>query len=272
MKNFKRLMITAILAAAMIVCLSGCAIKVSYKYDNADKYIAGDREIADKIENIDIDYMEGDVTLVSGETAKVIIKETANQEIDDKLKVHTWVDGSTLHVKYCESAKGLSFDKLEKKLEITVPKDLKLGDLDIDSSAGDIKVDCSAKEFDIDSSAGDVFIAQHGESDKISIDASAGNVRVEAEKVRKLDADMSAGSGEFIFAEAPENTDIDSSAGNVTIYLPENSDVAIEPEISAGDFDYDLPLTKKGEKYICGSGANKIEIDASAGDVMIRKK
>ena len=97
-------------------------------------------------------------------------------------------------------------------------------------------------------------------------------MRVEAEKVRALDADMSAGSGEFIFAEAPENTDIDSSAGNVTIYLPENSDITIKPDISAGDFEYELPLKKKGDKYICGSGTNKIEIDASAGDVLIRKK
>lgn len=81
---------------------------------------------------------------------------------------------------------------------------------------------------------------------------------------------MSAGSGEFRFAKAPADTSIDASAGDIKIYLPEKSDITVAADISAGDFSYELPFTKKGDDYICGSGADKMKIDASAGNVSIK--
>ena len=271
MKNFRTILVAA-LAAAMLICLSGCTVKLNYKYDNADKYIPGDREIAEKIENIDIDYMAGNVTVKGDKTTAVTVKETSKTEIDDKLKVHTWVDGSTLHVKYCAAGKGLSIKDLEKSLEITVPADVKLSDLSIDDSAGDINVDCSSDYYDVDASAGNITLMQHGESDKIEIDDSAGDVDVTAETVRKLDIDLSAGSLKLSADKVPEKSEIDASAGNIDLYLPEKIDLTLEADISSGEFNSEIPFTVKGDDYIFGNGKNKMEIDASAGDVNIRKK
>ena len=229
-----RTMLTAALAAAMLICLSGCSVKLNYNYDNADKYIPGDREIAEKIEIIDIDYMAGNVTVKGDKMATVTVKETSKTEIDDKLKVHTWVDGSTLHVKYCAADKGLSIKDLKKTLEITVPADVKLSDLSIDDSAGD--VDVTAESIG-----------------KLAIDISSGSLKLSADK-------------------APEKSEIDSSAGNIEIYLPEKTDMTLEADISAGDFNSEIPFTKKGDAYIFGNGKSKMDIDASAGDVGIKKK
>ena len=267
-----RTMLTAALAAAMLICLSGCSVKLNYNYDNADKYIPGDREIAEKIENIDIDYMAGNVTVKGDKMATVTVKETSKTEIDDKLKVHTWVDGSTLHVKYCAAGKGFSIKDLEKSLEITVPADVKLSDMSIDDSAGDVSVDCSAENYDIDASAGNITIVQHGESDEMEIDASAGDVDVTAESIGKLAIDISAGNLKLSADKAPEKSEIDSSAGNIEIYLPEKTDMTLEADISAGDFNSEIPFTKKGDAYIFGNGKSKMDIDASAGDVGIKKK
>ena len=271
MKNFRTILV-ATLAAAMLICLSGCSVKLSYNYDNSDKYIPGDREITERIENIDIDYMAGNVTVKGGKTDTVTVKETSKTEIDDKLKVHTWVDGKTLHVKYCAAGKGLSIRDLEKSLEITVSADVKLSDLSIDNSAGDVSIDCSADDYEIDASAGNINIIQHGESNKIAIDDSAGDVDVTAETVRKLDIDMSAGSLKLSADKVPEKSEIDASAGNIELYLPEKTDLTLEADISAGEFNSEIPFTAKGDDYIFGNGKNKMEIDASAGDVNIRKK
>ena len=271
MKNFRTILVVA-LAAAMLICLSGCTLKLNYNYDNADKYIPGDREITERIENIDIDYMAGNVTVKGDKTTSVTVKETSKTEIEDKLKVHTWVDGSTLHLKYCAAGNGLSIKDLEKSVEITVPADMKLTDLSIDDSAGDVSVDCSADNYDIDASAGSITIIQHGESNKIEVDDSAGDVDVTAETVKKLDIDISAGSLKLSADKAPETSEIDASAGNIEIYLPEKTDMTLEADISAGDFNSEIPFAKKGDAYIFGNGKSKMDIDASAGDINIKKK
>ncbi len=290
MKKY-RIMIAAAISAAMLICLSGCAVKLSYNYDNADKYIPGDREITEKIENIDIDYMAGNVTLKGSNTDKVTVRETSKTEIEDKLKVHTWVEGNTLHVKYCAAGKGLNIKNLEKSLEVTLPSDVKLADLSIDDSTGDISVDCSANNYDIDASTGNITVIQHGESDKVEIDDSAGDVDVTAETigklevdissgsldvtaedVRKLEADISSGGLKFSADKVPEKSEIDVSSGDIELYLPEQIDLTLTADISSGDFNSEIPFSVKGDDYIFGSGKNKMDIDVSSGDINIRKK
>lgn len=52
----------------MMGCLSGCSFwqVTNYVYQNGEKYTAGDRSIMEKIETIDIDYLDGDVPLGIG--------------------------------------------------------------------------------------------------------------------------------------------------------------------------------------------------------------
>ena len=134
-------------ALALIVpstlCLTGCSFGVfntfTYTYDNSEKYTAGDREIDDKITAIDIDYVSGDVTLNGSDTDKVTVKETSNKDLDDAHKVHTWVDGSTLYVRYCESAKSINFNNINKKLELSIPGAQELDNLNVKISSGDLK-------------------------------------------------------------------------------------------------------------------------------------
>ena len=98
-------------AMALIVpstlCLTGCSFglinTVSYQYENADKYTAGDREIDDTITKINIDYLAGDVKVRGTDTDNIKVDETANTDIDADHQVHTWVDGDTLYVRYCVS-------------------------------------------------------------------------------------------------------------------------------------------------------------------------
>ena len=89
------------------VCLTGCSFGninfMNYKYDNADKYEAGDREIDDKITKINLDYASGNVTVKGTATDSVKVEETVNKDIDKDHQVHTWVDGDTLYIRYCVS-------------------------------------------------------------------------------------------------------------------------------------------------------------------------
>ena len=82
MKKLKLLACGAAIAA-MIACVSGCTFtiggKTSYSYKNSDDYVVGDREISDKVDSIDVDYISGDVKIVTADTDVITIKETAKK-------------------------------------------------------------------------------------------------------------------------------------------------------------------------------------------------
>ena len=311
MKGFKNNILLSFLFGSMLISLNGCsfAFTTNYIYQNGEKYVAGDREITDKIENIDIDYMSGDVKLIASETNTVSIKETSKKQLDDKRKVHTWVDGNTLYVRYCESSKKLDLNNLEKNLEITIPKDVKLTDTKIKASSGnvtckgfeadkvnvyvssgDISADFDTKDIKMHASSGDITLNQTGDSDDISVDtssgdinatmqdvtyltssASSGNITLSANKINDFSSRTSSGINEFHFAETPENTNIHSSSGKVTIYLPENADLTADLDSSADDVYFDLPFEKTSDSFICGNGSNKMKVHTSSGDIYIKK-
>ena len=312
MRGFQKLIYVAV-TVALIGCLSGCNVnfgfKTNYVYQSGEKYTAGDREITEKIETIDIDYLSGDITLIGTDSDVVTVKETSGKQLDDKRKVHTWVDGTTLYVRYCASAKGLDLNNLNKNLEIQIPADCQLDKLKVDvssgdftgkgfeangvnvyASSGDVEVSCGAKDIELKTSSGDIILTQHGESDSIKLRASSGHVTATMENagkvdsyvssgklliqghfIKELESKVSSGEGEYRFAVTPEKSNINHSSGNVTIFLPGNADLTGEFKSSSGKVLYDLAFSKSDNKYVCGNGANDMNVYVSSGNIEIKE-
>ena len=242
------------MVTASTLCLTGCSggffSFFTYTYENGDKYTAGDREITEKITTINIDYVSGDVKLQGTDSDKVLITETSNKELSEEQKVHTWVDGSTLYVRYCKSSKNLSFFQIEKNLNITIPGSQDLdsmilhissGNADFSgftsktvnakSSSGNVNMNCSvsdiiikassgkvalvedgdAKSIDINSSSGTVNVDQKGSVDSVKIHSSSGSVTAALGKVGAFDVHVSSGK---INVEAEEINDLKSSSSS----------------------------------------------------------
>ena len=242
------------MVTASALCITGCSggffSFFTYTYENGDKYTAGDREITEKITAINIDYVSGDVKLQGTESDKVTIAETSNKELSEEQKVHTWVDGSTLYVRYCKSSKNLSFFQIEKNLNITIPGSQDLdnmivhissGNADFSgftsktihakSSSGNVTMNCSgsdivikassgkvaltedgdAKSIDISSSSGTVNVDQKGSVDSVKIHSSSGSVTAALGKVGAFDVHVSSGK---INVEAEEINDLKSSSSS----------------------------------------------------------
>ena len=297
-------------AVALIGCLSGCNFgwKTSYIYQNGDKYVAGDREITEKIETIDLDYLSGDVTLTGTDASTVTIRETSETQLDDQRKVHTWVDGTTLYVRYCASAKGLDVNFLKKNLEIQLPADVKLSDVkvkvssgdltykdleaenvNVHASSGDVEVSGAAKKMDLQVSSGDLTLNQRGDSEEIKlktssgeifvnaenagvldVHSSSGKVKVEAKSVKDFRSKISSGAGEYKFASEPETIDVSHSSGSATFYLPKESNLTGEFKASSGKLSYDLAFSKNGDNYVCGNGANLMKVHVSSGNINVK--
>ena len=307
----KKTVLFAVMISVVMMCLCGCSVGFvngsAVSYDNADKYTAGDREITDKIDTLDIDWVSGKVTVSAGGST-VKVKETTDADLDDNLKVHTWADGSTLHVRFCKSGERYS-KSAEKTLEITVPsetvfEDIKVntssadivcegvaaktaemdsssgeltyngnaGSFDADSSSGNISFSGIASDIDADSSSGQVTIDQKGDAQSIEVSTSSGEIEVDCEYTDTLKASSSSGDKDITLRKMPKEVSVSSSSGKLDITLPEDAGFTAEIDTSSGDVSYDLPMSKTGDDtYTCGSGENKLSISASSGDVKINK-
>ena len=225
------------------VCLTGCSIgfinTINYKYENADKYEAGNREVDDKITKINLDYACGNVTVKGKETDSVSVKETVNKDIDKDRQVHTWVDGDTLYVRYCVSTKSINFSKIEKSLEITIPEAQELDDFVIEvssgcidlngfttenlhsyASSGNMDIDCTATDIEVKSSSGNVGLTQRGNSDSVKVKASSGTIAINHDgDCKSFDIDSSSGKISIRQNGTIDQAKIHSSSGGVTAML-----------------------------------------------------
>ena len=309
MKTNAKIM-TALTAASMIFPLTSCVLSYNVNvYDHAGSYTAGDFETTDEITDLDIDWSSGTVDVSYHDKDTVSVTETCNVELKEAQQVHSWLDGKTLHIRFCKSGENFNLDNAEKKLEVKLPKNTELKSLSydgssagshfdsiyaenfsVDTSSGAAQLDnCSADIFDIDASSGNIYFTQTGVSSKINVDTSSGSLSLTADTVAELNTDSSSGKMELDIASAdrittecssgdvelrlgamPSETIMDASSGDITLWIPKDAGFTAEVDTASGSFDSEVAFTKKGDTYVFGSGDSKLDIDTSSGDVTIK--
>ena len=241
------------------ICLSGCSMGFfsffNYTYENGDKYTAGDREIEDKITTLNIDYVSGDVKLTGTDTDTVSVKETSNKTLTEEQKVHTWVDGNTLYVRYCASTKKISFDKIEKSLEINIPGEQDLDDLtvhissgnlgcngvttdnlNVKSSSGGVGFSGSASDIVIKASSGNIYLDQDGDSNSMDINSSSGSISINQKGlIDSIKLHASSGNVNSVLDKASK-LDISVSSGDITIEADEITELKSRSSSGCNEF------------------------------------
>ena len=97
--------LVSILLAALLVCGAfGCvAIRMFNKYENADRYQYGAFTYeAASVYTVDLDWAAGDVTVKHG-SGTLSVSESGGETLSVSERLHWWLDGTTLRIKYCES-------------------------------------------------------------------------------------------------------------------------------------------------------------------------
>ncbi|MBP5775087.1 MAG: DUF4097 family beta strand repeat protein [Clostridiales bacterium] len=296
----------------LTMCLTGCSVipmfnTFTYQYDNGSEYTPGDREIDEKITKINLDYVSGSVTIKASDTDKVSVKETANAELSEAQKVHTWVNDGTLYVRFCQSVKRINFFNINKTLELTLPSSqdledvivkvssgnltcndftssnitahlssgnltcsgVKAGGLEAKLSSGNAVVDCSGKNIQINSSSGNVALTEKGDSENINIKASSGNITVtQSGSCNAMTINSSSGN---VKAEADKvsKMDVKASSGNITITGNEITD--LNSKSSSGHNTFDFAKAPKTSEIKSSSGWVKIYMPGDS-DVTVRAK
>ena len=283
MKRFMTVLLSVLLTVGCIGCTSSGLIR----YANAEKYTAGGFTYeASEITAVDIDWAAGDITLQSGK-GTLSVSESGGETLDEADRLHWWIDGSTLKIKYCESGRISTVSASQKDLTVELPDfvDLKidiasgkiaaenmlnLGVLDVNTASGGVGIEyLSAKEVKIDTASGGVNLAHAVISGAIRINSASGGVTSEILGADSVRIDVASG-GVKLRVNMVNSIDIDSVSGGVNLQLasPERG-AKVRCETVSGTVNIKLPYEKSGKTYTIGLGDIDVSIDAVSGTITV---
>lgn len=189
---------------------------------------------------------------------------------------------------------------------VTIPS-LQAENLNLDITSGEVMASVQAKQITGDSTSGDVYLVLTGDAEEISLTSGSGNITLEGENSGKVKTDSTSGnimvtmkdvddfrsgttsgkidaqlgetktikadstSGDVsVKAAGADTVEMDSTSGKVTLSLPAEPGFTAHLDTTSGHIDYDLPLTKQGDAYICGDGSTEVKIDTTSGNIQIK--
>ena len=286
MKMLRNAIVLVVIAAALLA-MTACSGRISYA--NADKYSVGDASFDEPVEALDIDWASGSVTVTTHPGSEVLLTEKTDPTATDDMRVHWWLDGTTLRVRFAAPGVNLRLTGWgQKELTIALPEGRKLsgaaistasasveaGKLQADSLAvstasGNMDILCDAEEITLGSASGSISLEQTGTAALARIKSSSGKISVTGAEIAELNAKTSSGSVSCTLTGAVGKCAVQTASGSVGLRLPENAGYTVKVSTSSGDFQSELPMKQDGKTYVYGDGSAEVSVKTSSGDIHI---
>ncbi len=277
-----------------------------YDYDHAGEYTVGGGEVSEPVRHLDIDWVSGSVNVVRSSGSRIEFREETDKELSDDLIMRWRLDGDTLYLKFCNSGKW-KLDKLQKTLTVTLPKDLLLDSVEIDTTsaainapelyAGEVEFDTTsgdvaaqlftARELDLSTVSGNAEVTVRDSIRQVKAETVSGEISLALAAVGELDVETVSGKIE-IAAEKIEEAELGSTSsqvgltleqpggkceigtisGDVVLTLPADARPVVRYDTVSGEFSSELEISD-GKR---GSGSTVYEVDTTSGDLTVLSK
>lgn len=211
--------------------------KIFSEYFDNENYITAETseiKITDDINNIDIDWVNGNVTVIRSEDENLYISEESESGLSASDVLVYKVDGDTLDIDFMKPSFGI---------------------------------------FGINSSQSKNLLLKLPEKYYDGININSVSANVDITDVSSNVIDLEAVSGEIEMKQTSfKDLDVEAVSGNVEIYLPDSASFRAEIDSVSGDFNTDFAVTKQGDAYISGNGDMNISADMVSGNLGIYKQ
>ena len=286
-----RLFISLLLLAILTLGLSSCKFSLGsfekIQYKDADKYTVGDGALEREASRIEIDWICGDIRIVRGEVSAITFSEQSAATLDEKHRLHYYLDGDTLRLKCAKSGtRALNFPL--KTLTVTVPEGVELDIVEIKSVSANIRVEeqkidnlfvdtvsgnaeigvSLSGTLDLKTVSGNTAIALDGTASKVELESVSGDLALVG-NAKNLFSESVSGTLALMLDGCPQNLECESVSGNIHLSLPEGSGFRLEYDTTSGDLECEISTRKDGEEYIAGDGVASFEIETTSGDLKI---
>ena len=249
MKNSRMLRIMMVVCMVIVVAAVAASVRgifggSPFGYADAEKYTAGEAQISGTVRNLEIDWLNGKVTLEYHSGEGVELREASSRPISADMQLRWWLDGDTLRVRYAKSGFRLTWDQ-EKELTVSVPEgcsfqdvniratsgelnlpDVKADTLNLEVTSGDIRAASEARIIAAGATSGNISLQAAGETETVSVGTTSGSAYVEAYEMDTVKATTTSG-GIQISADHVKMCDAGATSGNVLISLAEAEQVKV---------------------------------------------
>ncbi|MBR4539301.1 MAG: DUF4097 family beta strand repeat protein [Clostridia bacterium] len=299
----KKVFLCALLA---VLALSLCACgSISYSYANAGKYTAGGTVIAGPVDSLEIDWIDGSVTVAYHKENTVEIAETAKKNLSDTEKLHWWLDGTTLHIKYARSETTITGNS-QKALTVTLPENasaplknveiasvsgsircvpLYAENVKLSSVSGSINAECAADTLNASTVSGKTTLtasaneirlsttsgsmeAEIGHAKTLYISGISGKIRVTATEIKKAEIDSVSGAVEASMQKM-ESLKVGTVSGSVRLSLPKDMGFTADFSTVSGSLNNDISAQRTGNRCVLGDGSAVINVSTVSGSLTL---
>ncbi len=281
-KGVLRMVILIILSVVLVLAL---LVAVGMQFLPGKGTVVEDQLIleSDKINNFQIDWDSGEITIQKGNVDHIVIHEESNKTIRYPMSYR--IDNDTLHL-FCRSQLIALFPE-GKHLYITVPQDWVCNELSIDSASTDIFITgLSIAALELDGASNTLQFS--GNVDNVEIDGASATVKLECQNLVSS-LDMSGASATMEFTGSVERVKISAASADVTLNclnrvssieldgascdliltLPKGCGYHLDANGASFELTSDLPYHCTDDVYTWGDQFCKIHISGASCDVII---
>lgn len=298
MKAYKKIEIVMLLLilVSLLALLTGCVKGnlfgiINYHYEDSGKYSTGQAELTDTIENIEIDWISGDVMVIATDSSAVSFAEESESELTEAMQLRYWLDGTTLRIKFCSCGKW-DFTDIKKELTVSLPNTLSFAQIKVNSVSANVNLkDVCAETAEINTVSGAVIFSDCSVTNSAKVNtvsgatdatfkqplkefhgnSTSGAFSVSAPFISRFDVDTVSGVVRLSAQNEPEWLNVETVSGDVNLVLPENASFTLDFDSSSGDLYSVLTYRQASGKYVFGDGKGEYKIDTVSGDVHITK-
>ncbi|MBR6086167.1 MAG: DUF4097 family beta strand repeat protein [Spirochaetales bacterium] len=244
-----------ILCVVCILCLCSCIrFNIRNSYADSNKYTPGSFSYRAKdVSKISISYISGDVTIIQSNNGNLNVTET-EKGLSDAQKVHWYLDGHTLRIKFCKSGYSGRIPQNSKNLTVEIPYGI---ELEVGITSGDVKfaTDIEVKRADFGATSGD-FKANVIKTGSLAYGATSGSISISALYADSANFGQTSGNVSVSLIHA-DRIAFGSTSGSTTL-----------SEIYASEV---IGGATSGNVTLSFEFCEKLKVDCTSGNITIKK-
>lgn len=244
-----------------------------YSYDDS-LYQVGDGSIpADQLTSVDIDWIDGTVTLTSCKDSYVSLTESSESELPESAVVRWYVDeNGALSIKYRNSSFFLGASKNKNKnLVVRIPeKYLENLKITVEGvSTNFIFSNLKADRVEASTKLGGISVLSD-----CAFTHFTGSVENERLQVRGMIdyLDLTSKGGEIVLEQLGDDAEIQTESGSIRLNLEEDASFSLDFETEKGRYVSDFVLTEENGYLVCGDGERELEVETESGTLYLKRK
>ena len=138
-----------------------------------------------------------------------------------------------------------------------------------ETTSGEIGLEAAAAEHLSAASASGKIELRAERVDELQASSASGSISAEVGRVKRAALSTTSGNADVAF-DRFDALSISATSGNVRADLPEEPGFTASLKAGSGHIKSDLPLTKEGKVWTCGSGSSEVSIATGSGNITLR--